>query len=772
MILRAIAKTILILSLFILSSSLYSEIPRGRILSDAELLQNINLDLEGLKSVRSYFERGDTLNSIIKLAEYFRRRKKPRYFFLQDELVRRVKEFAHKYPNTVKEIENRVDSFVYKYGYDVDWFTGGKDKTGKIHTPAVVRYLARQWEAMDIGLLYHFAKLGLLTKGVEPQFYINFFMNHVRDFIYDYESGKVDTGGNDVFEKFYAGHRVRNWLFVYNLFLRSENFKNEDLIFMIKVFVLHAAKLLDQCRKFNYGNHQLVGAVGLYEVTLMFPEIKVFSEWNKQAMKIIMEHIEKEINDDGFQFERSSHYHLLDIINYFRVYQLSSLNGVQLPEVFLKNFRNMFDAVVKLSMPTKAMPILQDVSDTGRTVQTKICAEMSIGTILFKDATYKYFSCEEFPAEYYWFFDDNLIEEFYKIQAKEPSVGSIALEQTGYYVMRSGWNDESFYMVIDAGLSKYKPDHNHGGVLGIIAYANGKQILPNYSVNYTNPDYKFLKNSLAKNIAIVDTILHGREWVDNKARTGFGVWKILPNPIVFRYLTGEAFDYFSGGHDGYKFLGIDYQRDVIFIKPNYWVVVDKFRKTHSDSRESGKLHSYRQVWQGKYQVIDQGTLLNADKKFMLKCINANIQINQESRFGVDFVTLDAKSSADYQFITFICPFFSKMPRITNTGEKIIVEIDTDSGKITDEIYIGSSIYFKRKVNGKPTRFVCINGFEINAPELNMSIKSQWQGSFEVIYVEDKKQWGFRALDRDTEVQVKFGNNSRKFNVQMKNWYFF
>jgi short-subunit dehydrogenase len=39
-------------------------------------------------------------------------------------------------------------------------------------------------------------------------------------------------------------------------------------------------------------------------------------------MTLLAEHLRKEINKDGFQFERTVHYHLSDIGNYFYVYQL------------------------------------------------------------------------------------------------------------------------------------------------------------------------------------------------------------------------------------------------------------------------------------------------------------------------------------------------------------------------------------------------------------------------------------------------------------------
>ena len=174
-------------------------------------------------------------------------------------------------------------------------------------------------------------------------------MNQIKDFVSDFENGKVETGRNDVFERFYAGHRTRNWLFMHQVLLGSDDYNWQDQIMMIKVFILHGAKLYDVCKEFNWGNHQLHGLAGLYEMSIMFPEISVMNFWNTEAKRVILEHIEKEIKPDGFQFERASHYFKLDIINYFRVYQISKINNIELPAIYLNRFNEMFEAIEKLS---------------------------------------------------------------------------------------------------------------------------------------------------------------------------------------------------------------------------------------------------------------------------------------------------------------------------------------------------------------------------------------------------------------------------------------
>ena len=536
-------------------------VPRDRLVSDAELIALLDHDAAGLSRVNAAFRAGDTTAALTLLADHLRARRTPRYFFSSDEVQSRVALFRRSYPQTASRAVKEADEFIRTYGADVDWRVPGRDRGGRPHTPNTVRLLARQWQAENLALAYYLRDRDTTI--------LNFLRTHIHDFVSDYEAGRTETGGNDIFERFYAGHRTRNWMMMHQLFLGSPDWTPADEIFMLKVFLLHAAKLSDGCRKFNWGNHQLVGLTGLFEATLMVPEMPVMRRWNEHALSLIVEHIAKEVAVDGFQFERASHYFKLDIINYYRVYRLARLNGVELPPVFEKRFHAMFDAIVALAKPDRSLPVLQDAQDTyaARTARAGLgeassrdAAElaepeedvfMNLGAVLFRDPVYRFFGKENFSPALFWMMDTSAAADYHCIPARAPSIGSAGLAETRYYVMRSGWNRDDRYLILDGGLAHDKPDHTHGGILGVAAYGYGKDILPTYRVRYSDPAYRDLKNSLAKNVALADTLLQGRQWKGNAANTGFGIWQRLPRPSVTSWFAGGAFDWFSGTHDGF-----------------------------------------------------------------------------------------------------------------------------------------------------------------------------------------------------------------------------
>ena len=753
---------ILFLSINILPQNfalLQQKIPRNRLVTDKELISLINLSDDFLEPFLHALAKQDTNAALKYLSEYLKTRKSPSYFFNYSDVENIISDFAKLYPENSKKIVENADKFIKTYGTDIDWMQPGNDLIGKKHTPNTIRYLARQEVAPAIALSY------FLTD--HKKLYLKYLTNEVKDFVTDYEIGKIETGRNDVFERFYTGHRTRNWLFMHQVLLGSEEYDWKNQILMIKVFILHGARLYDVCKEFNWGNHQLHGLAGLYEMSTMFPENSVMRFWNSEAKKVILEHIEKEIKPDGFQFERSSHYFKLDIINYLRIYQISKINGIELPPIYLNRFREMFEAIVKLSMPDKHLAVLQDVSyqyQSTDTLSTEIqllsneAAElgepgesifMSLGALLFNSAVYKFFGEQKFPADFYWFFSKKYLAEYEKIPTELPQLGSISLDSSNYYVMRTGWNKNDLYMVIDGGLAKYKPDHSHGGILGTVAYAFGEEILPNYRVKYSDPSYRTMKNSLVKNVAIADNLLQGQNWISNTARTGFGIWGILPQPIVNDWETGKNYDFFSGSHNAFESFGVKYERSIVFFIPYCWLVVDKFI--------SDELHSYQQIWQGSYLIDSQNNRATYTGKTakldILQADPSNMEISIRKNFRTNSLQFEKKGVKEYSFFTILYP--QKTESLIDPDIRLF-ERDNNKQIVLSADSLKFTAYFNNQTIMKLDEFetdaVLIASTYVNDILKSILIKN---GSF---FTSDEIK--INSQDK-ISIEVEIGNNNQK-----------
>ncbi len=752
-------------------------VPRNRIVTNAELFRLLDVGSPGLEGIDRVLATGDTTGALHVLARVLRERPQPRYFFIPADVRSRVARFREEYPAVAARVIAQADDFIRVYGADVDWRVPGADRLGRPHTPNTVRLLARQWQAENIALAYY-------LRGDDTAM-VTFLRVHVRDFVADYEAGRAETGGNDIFERFYAGHRIRNWMMMHRLLLGTPAWTDDDQILMLKVFLLHAAKLSDVCRKFNWGNHQLVGLTGLFETTLMYPEFAVMRKWNAQSLALIEEHLRREIASDGFQFERASHYFKLDIVNYFRVVRLAGLNGLALPPVFAERFHRMFDAIVALARPDGSLPVLQDAQDTyagkqegtsareglgeARSANAAELAEpeedvfMSLGAVLFRDPVYRYFGAREFPAAFFWTMDTSADAIYRSLPETPPTIGSTALRETGYYVMRSGWNRDARYLVIDGGLAHDKPDHTHGGVLGLAAAAYGIDVLPTYRVRYSDPAYRDMKNSLVKNVALADTLLQGRSWKGNAANTGFGIWRILPHPTVNAWLPGRAFVLFSGTHDGFDTIGVVYARSVLFVFGEYWIVTDEF--------SASSPHLYEQIWQGSFAATDAGRAVSSVSGAALTVAQGErngLRMSSHQLHGTSSIWFEAGPRAAMSYVTLLSPAATASP-----VEADIARAPSDGcrrylirrGSSTDRLVLGGGGTWKAE-DYQSDAAMAVSGTRRDSVAILIVRATRWDGeglsvradapvSLELLHGRDGR-WTVAWLDGSTTI-VRFAD---------------
>jgi hypothetical protein len=414
-----------------------------------------------------------------------------------------------------------------------------------------------------------------------------------------YEAGEYDDEGNGIFEYYRAGRRIHNWLFNHHVYYNSPDYTVNDQKLLIQTFIYHGFDLAERTRKFNPGNHHTKGLVALFEMAVFLQDFTFSDIWIDQSLNGLTEHMRREVNEDGFQFERSVHYHFGDIENYLRVYQLAQINDIPVPALFEERFKEMFEVLVKIAQPDKNLPVLQDDTDYFLKEVNDLGGIFKAGSLLLQDPVLEYFAAEYPDSEWFWL----LARMLNKVvpEGDKPEYGSLALESTGYYIIRSGWDPDDAYMSISAGLSAVKPDHQHGDMLGLTAYAGGNQILPTYQVKYNKPDYPLFKNSWVKNVAIVDSIPHGRDWKGNTGGSGFGKFLTLPNPKTLIWQTGEDLDIYVGTHDGYKDLNVETYRTVLFFKQlKEWVVCDLFLAPED--------HQYQQIWQQLDSAGMEGSL--------------------------------------------------------------------------------------------------------------------------------------------------------------------
>lgn len=603
------------------------------------ILQNLIPANDTLKSVRAL----PVQKAMPELMRYLKQKAATRYYFNWRNFRARIQAYFNTFPQEKQRTLRLAREMMERFPASPAWQLPMKDRHGQLITAYQFRHLARQSKLPQVVLSYYLQN--------KEQAYLNYFLSQVRSLNKAFQNGKVEEGGNAVYEVFRAGKRMHHWLFAHFAFLSDKNYTWQDQLLLLRTFLHHGAILFAETKKYHPGNHQTRGLVALFEISALFPEFKPCIQWRKHALNLLLEHIKNEVNADGLQFERSEHYHKGDIENYLRVYQLAKLNHIVLPAEFEEKFKAMFNALAQLALPDENLPVLQDDTDGGSDVEADLKEPMAVGAMVFSDGLFRYFAGEKWPQSFYWLLTNKQLQEFKALPKQAPKYGSLALMQTGYYVMRDGWDKQSNYMIISAGLEKRKPDHQHGDMLGIIGFSHETMVLPNYKVHYNHPDYSYLKNSWAKNVALVDSQTQGRDWLANRGGSGFGKWKILPEPKVVCWQRGDSVDYFLGSHNGFWNLGVRYFRDVLFVKHHFWLVVDRFLT-------NGK-HIYQQVWQGKFKRVNarhlSRTLKDGTEFHLIQLRNDAFTVNRHLFGEHQNNVFQIPASGNYDFITLIFP---------------------------------------------------------------------------------------------------------------------
>lgn len=579
----------LFVSFLVTSSPFYGQpeaVPYDHVISEEELILLLDTgDDPLLAEIQETFLRGDRDKALERLATYFKDKLAERYFFSWKDFDRKFAEYNKLYSGRKKTHAENAYEHMELYPAYVEWKMPFRNLKGEKVEAYPYRHLTRQEKAKDIALSYCFTSDSVLLDYIPEQ---------ARSLNEAFNKGLVETieGGNGAYEALHAGKRMYHWLFANQLFLASDNYNWKQQIEMIRTFLHTAAQLEQNNRKYKYGNHQTLGVSALAQLAILFPEIKGSDIWLSTAITRLEEHLEKEIYPDGFQFERTVNYHISDIENYFFPWQLARHNNLQLSPIWDQRMEGLFEVLIKLATPDKTLPVLQDDTDSPWAEYNELDEAMALGTALFSKPSFNYFSSGEVSPALFWYLTDKQIAALSSDLKENPSFGSTELVNTGYYVMREGWNDEDKYMIISAGLTPEKPDHQHGDMLGIQAYAYENYILPNYQVRYSLPDLEQFKNSWAKSVCIMDSVPQGIGW--NQNSSGFGKWKELPVPEVITWYKSKTLDYFAGRHNGYNKFGTETYRQVFFLRDDFWIVRDRF--------ETEGIHKYQQIWQGHYST--------------------------------------------------------------------------------------------------------------------------------------------------------------------------
>lgn len=367
-------------------------------------------------------------------------------------------------------------------------------------------------------------------------------------------SGNQAPGGNYAWQTLTTAIRIEHvWLDALYKILISPAVTDEVLFAILRSIWEQADHLMKWPSKGNWLTEE---CCGLFAAGMMFPEFTDAAVWRATAIEKLYAQLDEEVYPDGMQVELAAGYNNWVVNNMTAILERAEMNQLrkELPKDFQEKIEKMYDYLLSALMPDGRIPGLNDSGNTN------VRSMLAKGYLLFPHRKDFLFGASSGKV------------------GKQPSRTSIGLHYTGHYIMRSGWDADAVYMLLDSaplGLG-----HDHEDKLHFVLFAYGKQLVldpGNYS--YDRSKWRrYILDTPGHNTIMVDGLGQNRRR-DRANRVWSKPWDqpIHPDNDTI-WATDDKTDYVCGFYrEGYgpePVLDVTHTRKVWFMKPDYFIIED------------------------------------------------------------------------------------------------------------------------------------------------------------------------------------------------------
>jgi len=379
----------------------------------------------------------------------------------------------------------------------------------------------------------------------------------------------VDNVKGSTWRTIEAGIRMGgSWPAAFFAFRGSKSVSDADLIAFVGAFLDHGNYLRHYYTRLNFLTMEMSG---LYSVGALFPEFKDAGEWRSFAAGKLAEQAQLQFLPDGAQDELSTEYQNVALSNILKIPQVARWTGHlgELPAGYTAPLEKGYEYQVKLMAPDRFAP------------------KWNNGLPQYLPGIFR-LAVDVFPerADFKWVETDGK-------EGTQPAYSSVYLDRAGEAAMRSGWGHDANYLGFRLGPAGM--GHQHQDKLNVVIWAYGRSLVFNTGGgSYERSKWRtWATSSLGSNCLIVDGLGQNRNLVSSDAFHDPDL--ISQGPIDGHWESNAGFDFASGEYtEGYGPDRVEparQQRDVLFLKPDLYVVADRI------ASKDGKAHTYQDRWQ-------------------------------------------------------------------------------------------------------------------------------------------------------------------------------
>ncbi|WP_110932921.1 alginate lyase family protein [Paenibacillus bouchesdurhonensis] len=544
------------------------------------LFSLLNLEVPELADVAEAVKQNRNEDALLALHRYYRERQVPGCRLPKEETAQ-ITGYVKKYcadeaAAVLKTADEVVDqTFLFQFPWDME-----RTQVPVTFDDAIdwhyIPEVDPEWAYMLNRHRYWIA-LGQAYAMTGDHKYAAAFCRQLEDWIDSNPVPHEPASDNLAWRTIEAGLRGSNWIKTLRYVWDCPQFTPSLLAILLISLAEHARYLVAAFTSWKrISNWGVLETSGLLQIALSFPEFTAAGQWRSLAEQRLEETTQIQVMADGIHWEQSPTYHHEVMSCYLDSMYFAKINRLELDEDFRGKVYEMAIASLYWAKPNHRQPMFGDSDDND------VRSLLTYAAALFKDETLRFRANPRMDYDSAWLLGIEGIRSYDRMASAEPPELSHAFVHSGHYVMRSGWSEQDLYLYFHCG--PLGGGHGHADLLHFDLYAYGKEFLTDlgrYNYSDHTPLRKALKESAAHNTTTVDGI-------------GFteiaDTWSYhrIARPSGSKWVSRPAYDYVEGSHDGYLHLDdpVLTDRRIIFIKPYYWLLVDRFR--------SKEAHMFRQ----------------------------------------------------------------------------------------------------------------------------------------------------------------------------------
>jgi hypothetical protein len=372
--------------------------------------------------------------------------------------------------------------------------------------------------------------------------------------------------------------RAMNLLGAFTVFRRAAEFEEQKLSRLLTLFDQHG-RFIHSHLEFSHiatSNHYLSDVVGLLWLGVMLPELEQAETWRKFGLREMLSEMDKQVLDDGADFESSTGYHRFVLELFLYSFLLCRANKIEIDSRHWNKLNRMLRYVGAYLRPDGHAPLIGD-SDGGQVFPLRHHRAddhaylLTLGAVLFDDNQLK---VADASPEVLWLLGTHGIETHSKLTTEPLAQDSQSFPNAGIYIFR----DRDLYLLFnasDSGLNG-RGSHGHNDALSIEVSVCGRPFIVDPGTYVYTADY-------SQRHLFRSTAYHSTVEVDNTEQntTSEGMPFVIGDearPRVLEFDLGTKPQTLTAEHHGYRRLThpVVHQRRVVFNKEKrYWVLSDK-----------------------------------------------------------------------------------------------------------------------------------------------------------------------------------------------------